>query len=76
MVLSREWTRCENESCKTTLKLAISAIHHFTLLKLEIRCLHSHSLEENGKQLTWKKKKKTDWHLLLIVIVNSLYIAK
>ena len=34
-----EWTRCENESCKTTLKLAISTIHHFILLKLEIPCL-------------------------------------
>ena len=30
---------CKNESCKTTLKLAISTIHHFILLKLEIRCL-------------------------------------
>ena len=32
-------TRCDNESCKTTLKSAISTIHHFILLKLEIRCL-------------------------------------
>ena len=39
MFLSREWTRRENESCKTTLKLAISTIHHFILLKFEIRCL-------------------------------------
>ena len=31
--------KCENESCKTTLKLAISTIHHFILPKLEIRCL-------------------------------------
>ena len=37
--LSQEWTRCENESCKTTLKLAISTTHHFILLKLEIRGL-------------------------------------
>ena len=29
----------QNASCKTTLKLAISTIHHFILLKLEIRCL-------------------------------------
>ena len=39
MFLSLEWTRCENESCKTTLKLAISTVHHFIRLKLEIQRL-------------------------------------
>ena len=39
MFQAPECTRCENKSCKTTLKLAISTIHHFILLKLEIRCL-------------------------------------